>query len=216
MADGALVVIVFLLFCLPDLMFSTVPHGAEVAVTHLPPAGTLALQAGLVLPLGWWRRAPAPAFAVIMATFLVQWSLLVWLRADIAVFIALYGLALRGRGRHLLWARRQGGRAGQAVVSRERRDRGPVATGRRHALSSGAVYGRLVRLRAGGEHHLSIPDGRGVGPGDSDGTPTNARGQVIRMMIAGNSGRAAEAQAARLLPTPPSRAGAPAVSDRRP
>jgi signal transduction histidine kinase len=72
-----------------------------MAFTRLPWPGTLALQAGLVLPLLWRRRRPSLAFAVIAAVFLLQSSLGVWLRAGVAILIALYSLALHGRLRHL-------------------------------------------------------------------------------------------------------------------
>ena len=107
--DTAVVVLVFLMFCLPDLIH----HGAgdgegpprfRLVFTHLPVAGMLALQAGLVLPLLWRRRRPLAAFGVIAVVFVVQWSLNAVLRADIALFIALYSLALHGRLKQLPWA----------------------------------------------------------------------------------------------------------------
>jgi signal transduction histidine kinase len=107
--DTAVVVLVFLMFCLPDLLH----HGAgdgdgprrfRLAFTQLPVAGMLALQAGLVLPLLWRRRSPAAAFGVIAAVFVLQWSLGAALRADIALFVALYSLALHGQLRQLPWA----------------------------------------------------------------------------------------------------------------
>ncbi|MGW4567824.1 sensor histidine kinase [Streptomyces sp. NPDC004561] len=107
--DTAVVVVVFLMFCLPDLLHRGAgdgdgPRRFRLAVTHLPLAGTLALQAGLVLPLLWRRRRPAVAFAGVAAVFVVQWSLGAALRADVALFIALYSLALHGRLRQLPWA----------------------------------------------------------------------------------------------------------------
>lgn len=107
--DTAVVLVVFLMFCLPDLLH----HGAgggdgpprfRLAFTRLPLAGMLALQAGLVLPLLWRRRRPLAAFAAITAVFVLQWSLNAVLRADIALFIALYSLALHGRLQQLAWA----------------------------------------------------------------------------------------------------------------
>ncbi|WP_393074333.1 sensor histidine kinase [Streptomyces sp. LN704] len=103
--DTVVVVLVFLMFCLADLV-----HGhdgrRELAArfTRPPLAGMLALQAGLVLPLLWRRRNPSAAFAVIMAVFLLQWSLGVLLRADVALLIALYSLTLHGTLRRLAWA----------------------------------------------------------------------------------------------------------------
>ncbi|MFJ9154998.1 sensor histidine kinase [Streptomyces sp. NPDC102270] len=107
--DTAVVVLVFLMFCLPDLIHGGVddadsPARVRVAFTHLPIAGMLALQAGLVLPLLWRRRTPAGAFGVIAVVFVLQWSLGAAMRADIALFVALYSLALHGRLRQLPWA----------------------------------------------------------------------------------------------------------------
>ncbi|MFE9449907.1 sensor histidine kinase [Streptomyces sp. NPDC006739] len=100
--DTALVLLMVALLCVPDL----VPHHRErhelaLAFTHLSLAGTIALQAGQVLPLLWRRRKPSLAFALIAAVFLVQCALGAWLRAGMAVLIALYSLALHGRLRHL-------------------------------------------------------------------------------------------------------------------
>ena len=103
-SDTAVVVAVFLLFCLPDLVHVDGPRDLRFKIAHLPPAGTLAFQAGLVLPLWWRRRAPSAAFAVVAAVFLAQWIMAVWVRADAALLIALYSLTLHGRLRHLPWA----------------------------------------------------------------------------------------------------------------
>ncbi|MFE1837851.1 sensor histidine kinase [Streptomyces sviceus] len=107
--DTAVVVLVFLMFCLPDLIHGGVddgdsPRRFRLAFTHLPVAGMLVLQAGLVLPLLWRRRKPAVAFAVIAAVFVLQWSLGAALRADVALFVALYSTALHGRLRQLPYA----------------------------------------------------------------------------------------------------------------
>ncbi|MFJ9692361.1 sensor histidine kinase [Kitasatospora sp. NPDC101183] len=106
--DAAVVAAAFVLFCLPDL-FPPGGHGEgprEHRFTFVRPPlwATLALQAGLVLPLLWRRRRPTAAFAVILAVFVVQWSFGVTLRADAALMIALYHLALNGRLRHLAWS----------------------------------------------------------------------------------------------------------------
>ncbi|MFJ3778243.1 sensor histidine kinase [Streptomyces sp. NPDC090075] len=111
--DTAVAALVVLMFCLPDL----VHHGGagvgdgdgdrhrfQFAFTRLPLPAVLALQAGLVLPLLWRRRRPMTTFAVIAAVFALQWSLGAALRADVALFIALYSLALHGRLRRLPWA----------------------------------------------------------------------------------------------------------------
>ncbi|MFE4667208.1 sensor histidine kinase [Streptomyces sp. NPDC056716] len=108
--DTAVVVVVFLVFCLPDVLRggtagdADVPSRFRLAFAQLPVAGMLALQAGLVLPLLWRRRRPLAAFAAITAVFVLQWSLGAVLRADAALFVALYSLALHGRLRQLPWA----------------------------------------------------------------------------------------------------------------
>ncbi|MFF4970157.1 sensor histidine kinase [Streptomyces sp. NPDC003674] len=105
--DTAVVVLVLLLFCLPDLLHAVGgdgPHRFRAAFTRLSAAGTAAVQAGLVLPLLWRRRAPAVAFGAVTAVFVLQWSIGVALRADVALFVALYSLALHGRLRQLPWA----------------------------------------------------------------------------------------------------------------
>ncbi|MEU0794131.1 histidine kinase [Amycolatopsis sp. NPDC005961] len=105
--DVAVIAVMFLMFCLPDL----VPHeddpGPERLLqtfTQLPAAATVALQAGLLLPLLLRRRAPTVALALVAAAFVVQWSLGVFLRADIALLVALYSVVLHGRLRRLPWA----------------------------------------------------------------------------------------------------------------
>ncbi|MER7201750.1 histidine kinase [Streptomyces sp. CB01635] len=107
--DTAVVVLVFLVFCLPDLLHRGVgdsdgPRRFRLSFTQLPTVGMLALQAGLVLPLLWRRRSPAAAFGGVTAVFVLQWSLGAALRADVALFVALYSLALHGRLRQLPWA----------------------------------------------------------------------------------------------------------------
>ncbi|MFD8756440.1 sensor histidine kinase [Kitasatospora sp. NPDC059577] len=105
--DAAVVAAVVLLFCLPDLLHGhgdDGPREHRIVLTRLPLPGTLALQAGLVVPLLWRRRRPAAAFVAIMAVFVLQWSMNVGLRADVALLVALYSLALHGRLRHLAWS----------------------------------------------------------------------------------------------------------------
>ncbi|MFE3500065.1 histidine kinase [Kitasatospora sp. NPDC059160] len=110
--DAAVLAVVFLMFGLPDLFpghgdaghGDTGPHEHRLNLVRLPLPWTLLLQAGLVLPLLWRRRRPTVAFAVIMAVFVLQWSLGVGLRADAALLVALYSLALHGRLRHLAWS----------------------------------------------------------------------------------------------------------------
>ncbi|MEU1414955.1 histidine kinase [Streptomyces sp. NPDC005731] len=107
--DTAVVVLVFLVFCMPDLLHTDGgdadgPRRFRLAFTQLSFAGVLALQSGLVVPLLWRRRRPAVAFGAVAAVFVLQWSLNAALRADIALFIALYSLALHGQLRQLPWA----------------------------------------------------------------------------------------------------------------
>lgn len=107
--DVAVVVLVFALFCLPDLMNGgtfdeDVPRELRATLTQLPVAGMLALQVGLVLPLLWRRRKPLPAFGAVVTVFVLQWALGVALRADVALLVALFSLALHGRLRQLPWA----------------------------------------------------------------------------------------------------------------
>ncbi|MEU6548679.1 sensor histidine kinase [Streptomyces sp. NPDC046915] len=112
--DTAVVALVFLLFCLPDVLHAVGAIGGDgdgdgprrfrMVFTRLPVAGMLILQAGLVLPLLWRRRAPAVAFGAVTTVFVLQWSLGAVLRADVALFVALYSLALHGRLRQLPWA----------------------------------------------------------------------------------------------------------------
>ncbi|MGW0284262.1 sensor histidine kinase [Streptomyces sp. NPDC003236] len=102
--DAAVVVLVLSLFCLPDLLHAVGGDGPRrfgTAFTRLPVAGMTALQAGLVLPLLWRRRAPAVAFGAVTAVFVLQWSLGAALRADVALLVALYSLALHGPLRQL-------------------------------------------------------------------------------------------------------------------
>ncbi|WP_209439490.1 histidine kinase [Kitasatospora phosalacinea] len=104
--DAAVVVLSYLAFCVPDLVHGDGdgPRGHRVAFTHLPLPAVLAFQAALLLPLLWRRRRPAAAFAAVTAVFLLQWSLGAALRADAALLLALYALALHGRLRDLAWA----------------------------------------------------------------------------------------------------------------
>ncbi|MEU6343337.1 histidine kinase [Streptomyces sp. NPDC046977] len=103
--DTLVVIVVLLVFCVPDLVHDD--DGARehrIAFTQLPLPATVLLQAGLLLPLLWRRRRPATAFGAVMAVFVVQWALGAVLRADVALLIALYSLALHGRLRQLAWA----------------------------------------------------------------------------------------------------------------
>ncbi|MDX6281206.1 MAG: hypothetical protein QOH03_2277, partial [Kribbellaceae bacterium] len=64
--DTTIVVLAFLLLCLPDLVGGRHgPRELEGTFAALPVAEMLALQAGLVVPLLWRRRAPFVAFGII-------------------------------------------------------------------------------------------------------------------------------------------------------
>ncbi|MEU0073792.1 sensor histidine kinase [Streptomyces sp. NPDC006332] len=106
--DTLMVAVAIVMFCLPDVLpqgsGDDGPRKLSTAFADLPLAATLTLQAGLVLPLLWRRRKPLLAFGVIAAVFILQWSLNAGLRADVALFVALYSLALHGRLPHLPWA----------------------------------------------------------------------------------------------------------------
>lgn len=104
--DTCLTAVLFVFFCLPDLLRGNHLDPGELrsGLGHLPVAGTLPLQLGLLLPLLWRRRAPLAAFTAVLTVFVVQWSIGVFLRADVALLVALYSLALRGRPRQLFWA----------------------------------------------------------------------------------------------------------------
>jgi len=101
--DTLVVVAAFLLFCLPDLLRGR-PRELEAVFAQAPLGVMLALQAGLILPLFLRRRAPFTAFVLTASVFTIQWSIPVFLRADVALLIALYSLTLHGTLRRLLWA----------------------------------------------------------------------------------------------------------------
>ena len=102
--DTLVVVATFLLFCLPDLLHGEGPRELERMFARAPIGEMAALQAGLVLPLLLRRRAPMTAFVMTATVFAVQWSMQVYLRADVALLIALYSLTLHSSLRRLLWA----------------------------------------------------------------------------------------------------------------
>jgi signal transduction histidine kinase len=102
--DTLVVVGALVVFCLPDLLHGDGPRELAGVFTHISLGTTIALQAGLILPLFLRRRAPFTAFAITIAVFIVQWSMLVFLRADVALLIVLYSLTLHSSLRRLLWA----------------------------------------------------------------------------------------------------------------
>ncbi len=102
--DTAVVLVILLLFCIPDLFHHPDRSDSPLTFTERPLPQMLLLQAALVLPLFWRRRAPLAAFYTVLAVFLVEWAAGIMLRADVAVLVALYSLVLHGRLRHLPWA----------------------------------------------------------------------------------------------------------------
>ncbi|MDH6108686.1 signal transduction histidine kinase [Kitasatospora sp. MAP12-15] len=70
----------------------------------LPTPGVLAVLVGLGLPLVWRRRAPTAVFAAVLAVCTVQWSLGLLVHSDLALLIALYGMARYAPMRRLPWA----------------------------------------------------------------------------------------------------------------
>lgn len=102
--DTAVVLVLLLLFCLPDLGHHRGPSDSPITFTERPLPQMLLLQAALVLPLWWRRRAPLAAFYTVLAVFVAEWAAGIMLRADVAVLVAVYSLVLHGRLRTLPWA----------------------------------------------------------------------------------------------------------------
>jgi signal transduction histidine kinase len=102
--DTLVVLVVFLLTCVPEIVHGGDRHELASAFAQLPLPEIVALQIGLVLPLILRRRAPFVAFVAIAAVFVLQLSQDAFLRADVALLIALYSLTLHGRLRQLLTA----------------------------------------------------------------------------------------------------------------
>jgi signal transduction histidine kinase len=101
LADTAAVAAV-LLFSLPQLLGGG-PHRSDLAGTH-PPLVVAGCAALLLLPLWWRRRAPMVTFAAVLVVVLGEWSAGVWLSTDVALLVALYGVAARRSMRALAWA----------------------------------------------------------------------------------------------------------------
>jgi len=102
--DTVVVLVIFLVFCLPDLLHDERPSDAPITFTQRPLAQMLLLQAALVLPLWWRRRAPQAAFFTVLAFFVAEWAAGIVLRADAALLVAVYSLVLHGQLRRLVWA----------------------------------------------------------------------------------------------------------------
>jgi signal transduction histidine kinase len=103
--DAGGVLLIFLLFGAPDLGEDHEDgDGPPIPFTEGPLLELLLLQAVLLLPLYWRRRAPFVAFHAVMVVFVVQWAAGVMLRADVAVLVAVYNLVLHAPLRRLPWA----------------------------------------------------------------------------------------------------------------
>jgi signal transduction histidine kinase len=102
--DAAVVVVSFLMFCVPDLTHDRGPSDAPITFTERPLPQMLLLQAALLIPLWWRRRVPLLALHAVVLVFLIEWAAGVFLRADAALLVAVYSLVLHGRLRRLPWA----------------------------------------------------------------------------------------------------------------
>jgi signal transduction histidine kinase len=102
--DSVVVVVVFGLFCAPDLVHGDRLSDAPFALTRLSLPEMVLFQLGLVIPLWWRRRAPLVALHATAAVFLLQWTIGVVLRADVALLVAVYSLVRYGRLRRLHFA----------------------------------------------------------------------------------------------------------------
>jgi signal transduction histidine kinase len=102
--DTVVVLTIFMMFCVPDLTHDRDHHDAPIIFTTLASPEMLLMQAGLLVPLWWRRRAPLLAFHAVAAVFLIQWAAGILLRADVALLVAVYSLVRHGRLRRLHWA----------------------------------------------------------------------------------------------------------------
>jgi signal transduction histidine kinase len=102
--DALVVLVIFLMFCLPDLAHDRDHPDAPITFTARPWPQMLVLQAGLLIPLWWRRRAPLLAFHVVAAVFIVEWAAGIMIRADVALLVAVYSLVRYARLRRLHWA----------------------------------------------------------------------------------------------------------------
>jgi signal transduction histidine kinase len=103
--DTAVVLVIFLLFGLPDLFAGSHDRSdAPITFAERPLPQMLLLQMALVLPLWRRRRAPLAAFYTVLAVFVAEWAAGIMLRAGVALLVAVYSLVLHGRLRRLPWA----------------------------------------------------------------------------------------------------------------
>ncbi len=102
--DITVVLVVVVLFCAPDLVDDHGRMDAPVTFAARPLQQIILSQGALLLPLWWRRRAPLTTLYAVLAVFVVEWSLGVFLRADVAVLVAVYSLVLHGRLSRLPWA----------------------------------------------------------------------------------------------------------------
>lgn len=117
------------------------------------------LQAALVLPLVWRRRAPRTVFGVIAAVALVQWLLGVQLPADAALLIALGTVAARSP-RRSAWAAGLVMAAGAVPAAARWAPEGRFvasAAAMTAAVAASALVGANVRIRrAAREEHVAF------------------------------------------------------------
>jgi signal transduction histidine kinase len=102
--DTAVVLAVFLVFCLPDLIRDPGHPDPPILFTQHSLPQILLLQAGLLIPLWWRRRVPLLALYAVVAVILIELAAGILLRAEAALLVAVYSLVLHGRLRRLLWA----------------------------------------------------------------------------------------------------------------
>ncbi|WP_460342710.1 sensor histidine kinase [Actinoallomurus acanthiterrae] len=146
--DAALAFAVILLG-LPSMVG---PHPAQVGVS---PWQLRLFQVALAAPLIWRRRAPMAVLAVIAAVVAVQWTLPGgWLQGDIALPIALYGVAAGTSRRHRAIASAVVASVGVLVAVRWKPDDWPAAVLLLWSVAAGAVVlGVAVRFR---RDHLAM------------------------------------------------------------
>jgi signal transduction histidine kinase len=102
--DALVVLVFFLMFCLPDLGHDRDRSDSPITFTDRPWPQLLAWQAVLVIPLWWRRRAPLLVLHAVAVVFLIEWAAGIMLRADVALLVAVYSLVRYARLQRLLWA----------------------------------------------------------------------------------------------------------------